>query len=253
MQTFINCSAPANELLTVFKSLVQSSRINNFRLVKSIAYSSDKQTLNQLFISAVRTGVIRDVQLYLPIMISNEQRAEINEAFCVAAENAHMAIMNLFIENGITVNFDDDLPLRRAVCSGNVEPVEFLLKKGANVHVCNDELILMCCRSGDYPQIIETLVSHGINIFVHYKMALNTCLEKKFDESAAVLIRCSNEKPKEMKRFDISEFQQDMSDFVQNNDPFGNEKSSDDDKSSEDSNEKSDDDKKTVTEEKTTA
>lgn len=177
-----------NDIYDAIKSLSARREKIDFHSLKNIVLAARPEYLGYLLVAAARKGIIRDVQFITPIVITNNCLIQINEALCEASANAHTSIIEYLLNNGADIHYDGENPLRRAVREGYVESVDVLLEKGANVHVSNDSLLLDCCRSGDYPDVLKSLFSHGINVLTHYHNALNLCYEKNHSDSARVLI-----------------------------------------------------------------
>jgi hypothetical protein len=173
----------------------QQSDIDDFHWLKKMVTTLNRGSLGQLLISAARKGIQRDVDLILPIAISNNMHTELNEAFCMAALNCHIAIMELLFVNGVDIHYKKDLALKRAVGSGHPESVSFLLANGADVHVNNDKLLIKCCQFGDYVDVLKLLIEKNIDVIKHYHTAYNACLNFNYSKCAAVLIQYSNSNP----------------------------------------------------------
>ena len=181
------------------KNLIDSETIYNYNYIKNIILlQSSPQTIGILLVAAARRGIIRDVELYVPIAVGNDLYTEINEALCVAAENVHIMIMDYLLKNGANIHYNNELPLKKAIIAGHIESVDFLLDKGANVHADNDELILLSCRSGDYPDIMNSLILHGIDVLKHYKILVDECYKHNTLQSLTCLFKHNYNKPNEI-------------------------------------------------------
>ena len=186
-----NCS----DLTRVIRELASQAKINDYNELKNVIRGSQPQTIGYLLVAAARRGVIRDVKLLSRIAIAHDLHRFLDQALLDAAINSHVDVMDALLQNGADIHHDNDIVLRRAVITGQEESVEFLLKNGANVHVDDNRLLLVCCKAGDYNEIINLLIVHGINVFTHYQTALDCCLDNKHSQSAELLIRYSDTKP----------------------------------------------------------
>lgn len=173
-------------------TLVDKSNPLNYTELKNIVASSTKELLEALFFEAVKQGIIRDVRLVLPEIITYNIPNCIDKALCMAIDNYHMDIMVLLLESGANVNYNDDEPLYRAVETGQTDSVEMLLKHGANARSKSHGLIFLCCQAGDYPNIINLLIQYGADIRPNYHTCLGCCYDLKHTESSLVLIQNGN-------------------------------------------------------------
>lgn len=165
---------------------------NNFHELKKLVISANQNTLRSLLIGAACSGVYRDVELMLPQVIANDMYNSVNEAFCAAAQNNHILVMELLINNGADIHYNNDFALTKAVQSGHPESVLYLLANKADVHVDNDRLLIICCQYGDYVDVLQLLIDSGIDVLKQYLTAYNICLGKKHANCATLLIKYSN-------------------------------------------------------------
>lgn len=171
--------------------LAESDDINNFHHFRDLIDRSSKETISLLFIAASRKGIIRDVEYMIPIVIIGETRDTINDALVAACENCHLKIIKLLLKNGAAIEYKNNLPLKRAVERGHNDAVIFLVEFGADVNVDNGDLVLECCRSGDYPDVLKTLISFGLNILSKYHQAYELCLNNNYMNTAEYLVKYS--------------------------------------------------------------
>ena len=178
-------------LTRAIRELASQPDINNYHCLKRMLVTSTSATIGELLISACRMGVIRDVELILPTAVVHDLTTQMHESFCVAAMNCHLAIMNLLLQHGVDINYNNQVALRKAVSSGCVESVQFLLNNGADVHHDNDKLLLLCCQSGDYNDVVGTLIENGIDVFKHYHETYDCCLKQNREKCGVALIKYS--------------------------------------------------------------
>jgi len=193
----MNKSAPT---VPTWDSLIKSTMTvtTDFHQLKKLAaVESDNYVAEQL-LSACNKGIIRDVELFVIEAVVRGLSEAINRSLCDAAENCHVAIMDLLLQNGADINYQDELPLRKSIKSRHLESVSFLLNHGANVCLY-DKFVMMCCKSGDYPDILQQLINAGADVFTHYHKCVNYCLQKGYKNSAAILVKysCNNPRIKE--------------------------------------------------------
>ena len=189
----MNCKKfTRGSLIASLRRTLVDPNFHTFNTIKNCAISSTPEIIGELLVAAANTGVIRDVELYVPIAIGNNLENKINESLCEASQNAHVTVMAYLLKNGADIHHNNELPLRKAIAAGCIESVDFLLDNGADVHVNNDELLVYCCTSGDYPNIVSSLISHKIDVLKNYKTALEICYNKKHMDSASKLVQYSN-------------------------------------------------------------
>ncbi|AUL78669.3 putative ankyrin repeat protein [Tupanvirus deep ocean] len=182
-------------LTSAIRELSAQPDVDDFHKLRKIVQTASPRVLGELLRSACRKGVLRDVELMVPMVVANGQTADINESFCLACQNNHIAVMKLLLHNGAKVSYYDNLPIRRAVSGGHVEAVEFLLNNGADVHADDDKLLMICCQSGDYVDVLKLLINRDIDVLKNYHAAYNCCLNLGRNECGCELVRYSNTKP----------------------------------------------------------
>ncbi|XWV26943.1 ankyrin repeat protein [Tupanvirus soda lake] len=182
-------------LTSAIRELSTKPEVDDFHQLRKIVQTASPRALGELLRSACRKGILRDVELMLPIAIANGLTVDINESLCLACQNNHIAVMKLLLHNGAEVNYNNNLPLRRAVSGGHVEAAEYLLNNGADVHSDDDKLLMVCCQSGDYVDVLKLLISRDIDVLKNYHAAYNCCLHFGRNECGSELVRYSNTKP----------------------------------------------------------
>lgn len=84
------------------------------------------------------------------------------------------------LQKGVSIHFDDDLPLRSASLIGNTDMVKYLVDRGANVQAAGNEALLFAAKRQD-DRTVEYLLSKGAdidNMLRHHKAELNQdCLD----------------------------------------------------------------------------
>lgn len=207
------------ELSETIDELSSKPDIDNFHRLKQLVASAHKYTLEDLFIAASRKGILRDVEYMAPIVIGNDLKNAINKAFCAAAENCHIAVMDLLITNGADCCYDNNLPIKQAVIGGNVESVKYLLEIGADIHTDDDQLLFLCCQNGDYADVADLLIKKGVDVLKHYHKTLNCCFNLKRNDCASILIRYSDNSLKKptMQAAPMQQYNQDEMDALMEN------------------------------------
>ena len=73
-----------------------------------------------------------------------------------AAENGHIKMVRLLVEQGADIHSVDDYALRWASDNGHYEIVNFLIEKGANIHAQNNYAIKWATKKG-HTEVVELL------------------------------------------------------------------------------------------------
>lgn len=173
------------------------SNINNFRQLKNVAPLMEYCYLECLLKKYVIEGIIRNVELLLPIIIENypidKYSLLLTHCLAMAVENCHFAIATYLLGYGADINLMD-IVLKRAVASGYPEAVFFSIEHGSKItHNNNNDLLLICCRSEfDNVEILDLLVKNGLNVLTIYKEAFTTCLRNKHKQMVDRLIYLSS-------------------------------------------------------------
>lgn len=178
------------------------TNIVDFNRLKKLVPILNKYALGKLFMAAVKKGIPRDVEYMLPFVKNNGLQKIIDESLCIAAQNCHVAVMDLLIRNNANISYDNNIALRKAVIEGHEDAVRFLLYYGGDVHTNNDELLLDCCRSGDNSQVLALLIDHGIDVFKNYHQAFDICLNLGHNNCISALVRHSDYFPKKEPKLD---------------------------------------------------
>lgn len=114
-----------------------------------------------------------------------------------------------------------ELLLKLAIMNGDFYLVKYFIEdlKIKNLPM-NESFLLTCCKSGDYPKIIELFTMNDVEIDKDLTQAISICSEKKFEKSYQCLITYNLEK-KNLQRHremtDNSFFERDEMDDYENN------------------------------------
>ena len=172
---------------------------NNYKEFKKIAESYDTNTVEKILIESAKFGIIRNIEYLLPIVMFNDMVPAMNDALVAAAENCHIAVMDLLVSNGADIHYKNDHPLRVAVEEGHNDAVISLIKQGANIHLENGKLLYYCCLKDDNDDVLDTLIQNGIDVFKFYQLAVNCCLTYKHGRCMSILVKNSVNKLPETK------------------------------------------------------
>lgn len=167
-------------------------KMDNFRKFKKKVGKMKDHEIEKLLITSCTKGIIRNVEYLLPIIVNKGLQESIDVSLCAASKNCHLAIIDLLVKYGADIGYKDGKPLIDAVCNGQTESVAKLIEYGADVHTNDDTLIVKCCKSGDYVDVIKILVLNGIDVLKHYHSAITSCLDLGREKCTTYLIQYSN-------------------------------------------------------------
>ena len=177
-------------LIEALENLSPKQDAGNYRELKKLVETVSPLTLGKFLVSASAMGVVRDVRLIAPVAVGNDMFKELNIAFVAASRNCHEDVMQVLLENGADLHYDNDSALRKAVMQGHVESVDFLLQRDADVHIDNDSLCFLCCK-GDYVDVLELLVKYDIDLIKNYQEAFDICSKYQRSKCLDFLVRFS--------------------------------------------------------------
>jgi len=80
-------------------------------------------------------------------------------------------IVNLL---GISLRFDDDHALRYASGCGHLPVVQYLVEKGADIHVMHDYSLRVAVKE-NHLHVVRFLVENGANIYIYIYIYIYTC------------------------------------------------------------------------------
>jgi ankyrin repeat protein len=113
----------------------------------------------------------------------------INEAFEQALYHGYEVVANELIENGADIRFNNDTPLKIAVCNSSLEFVNKLIEGGANIHA-NDYYPLSLCAK--YTQgnceVLKRLIELGADVNYDNNQPLRLAVEYNQIDAVNVLL-----------------------------------------------------------------
>jgi len=178
---------------TAIKKLAEEPSLTMYQDLKKIVHAenTDVGIIVQLLLAAARTGIIRDVELIIPVAIDRELSNEMGDALIEAAKFGHLTVMKTLVTFGAPINHRCDSALCQAVKSELNDSVIFLLENGAGGVIDDGYLIELCCETGDNDDILETLIASGVDVMCGYQKAYQICLRKFHTKCAAILLKHS--------------------------------------------------------------
>ncbi|MCW8398445.1 ankyrin repeat domain-containing protein [Legionella sp. PATHC038] len=173
--------------LTVNEALLDACQANNIGLVKNILLEhSEKIDLSNCepLFSAAAHG-------YLPILQILEENgfdlhADQDKALCFAVRSNHIDCAKYLISKGANVNTQNELPLKTAIVNGDLNMLNVLLDKGAElVCVAEDEFVTLAERykQSEIANVLRTKLAQ-MNILPHLNTKQSTHASS-VDSSAA--------------------------------------------------------------------
>jgi ankyrin repeat protein len=147
-----------------FHHELSSNRLHDFDYIKKLIDSDLLHLIEQALFLNAETGIPRNVEYMLPWLLEHGHIAQINEAFCIATENGHVAIMELLFNVGADITYENNRPLRLSINKYGHRALEFLLKNGANANLDDGILLVKCCKLSDNTKMISLLLEKGANV-----------------------------------------------------------------------------------------
>lgn len=107
-----------------------------------------------------------------------------------AANNCHLEVVEYLIENGANIHILEEYTFRQAVKNNNLAIVKCLVERpnntGADIHALNDFALICACENGYY-NIVRYLVSKGANLFVNDNEPLKRAIKNGHSKVAKYL------------------------------------------------------------------
>lgn len=82
-----------------------------------------------------------------------------------AAQNGHLEVCKLFLENGADIHAHSDWALQQAARNGHLEVCKLLLENGADIHVDNDYVLRYAASNGHF-EVCKLLLENGANLTI---------------------------------------------------------------------------------------
>jgi len=117
---------------------------------------------------ATFSGNIHIVEFLLKYDISQEA---LNTSLLYASRINYVDLIELLLDHGANIHFDENKPLEKASHDGNIEAVKLLLDYGANVHALNDIALRRASKAGN-TEVVKLLLDHGANVHADDNYAL---------------------------------------------------------------------------------
>ena len=161
------------------KALIEDLKLQNQNLTKDLAKikfgeeslknSISDESKGKLLIDASYSGNIDHVKLSLKLGANVNATEEFDfnrSALYYAAEEGHLEVVKILVQNGADVNFrclDMYTPLLIAIKYNHFEIAEYLLQNGAdpNARGYNNKTPLHYAAHGGFPKVVETLLKYG--------------------------------------------------------------------------------------------
>jgi ankyrin repeat protein len=203
------CWASKNGLLEVVEHLIGkdtdihanydyalrwASRNGHLEIVKYLVDNgANIHAVNNYSLTAASDNGHLEVVKYLTAKSSENFRCY--EALHYACENNHVEIVKYLIEreinNDASENYVDGLfsyyPFIGKLKSGHIDFFNFLIEKGADIHVNNDILIIWASKDG-HLELVNFLIEKGINIHADNDNALRKACENGHLETVKLLV-----------------------------------------------------------------
>jgi ankyrin repeat protein len=119
--------------------------------------------------TAARQGKLKEVRRQLAWGVNvNERHFFTRDTLLIeAADNGHLDVVKLLIENGADVNLKGEAwygPLHAAAAKGHIEVVKILLENGADINIFHQNKPLHNAAMNGHIEVAEILLAHGADI-----------------------------------------------------------------------------------------
>ena len=113
---------------------------------------------NELLIKSARNGFLKGVQMALNNGADIHYQNDWPLRF--ASHNGHTDIVKLLIDNGSDIHANNDQALHLASKYGHTDTVKLLIDHGADIHAINDNALRYATRNG-HTDIVNLLKQYG--------------------------------------------------------------------------------------------
>lgn len=168
-----------NEIL-----LRQSISLNHINIVKYLMERGYTNDINMVWKEACRSGALNIVE-YLYTRHSN---LDMNDGLTQACVFGHLETIQYLIENGADVHVHEDTPLMIAIDQGHLNVVQYLLNRGADANAQGGETILTSITALNNVEMLEELVNAGGDIHVNNEEPLLLAVEQEDIELVEFLL-----------------------------------------------------------------
>jgi ankyrin repeat protein len=171
--------------------------LNGAPLVSAVG--SDVTTLHKLLLNGANphasdNGALCEASLQghsaaVALLLSFGANVHSRNSFpiCFASLNGHMDVVRLLIDAGADVNARQGAPLACSGHSGHSDLVQLLLEKGANPLLGGEDALRGGASIGDV-HIVDSLVSHGVDVNGLSEFSLRVCCEQGHFEMLRYLV-----------------------------------------------------------------
>lgn len=150
-----------DDFINNFDLLIKACSIGDMSLVV-YALNAIASDVNARQGIVLMTAVIENHEQIIKYLISH---GAIVTGFIFSWMCAHCSyeIIEYAIRQGVEINYDDNLPLRKAAQQKRWDIVKLLISLGANMHAKDDEILIHAASYGDV-KFVKFLLDNGANI-----------------------------------------------------------------------------------------
>jgi ankyrin repeat protein len=129
-------------------------------------------------------------------IIKNTNECYLSQSLCIASKYGDIEMIELLLKKGANMEFKHNFglsPLSTAILFGHTETVKFLLEKGANIEAKDKygDTALIRAICGGYTEIVKLLLEKGANIKFKDKYGytpLKSALGRRYTEIVKLLL-----------------------------------------------------------------
>lgn len=128
-------------------------------LAMKIILNNDEsiENINRQFLSSIEWGYLEIAKLLMDLGGNHD------EAIAFAASNGDLEMVQFLIKKGADIHTNYDLPLVWASMEGHLEVVKLLIKSGANVLAQDNEALIMATKKG-HLEVVRLLIANGAEV-----------------------------------------------------------------------------------------
>lgn len=171
-------------------ALVSASDSGHTKIVQLLLQYGIRGLRGEALRWAVQNQHLGIVQLLLEDREDHEDNNDtpLDRFFPTAVNHGGCDVMQLLLNYGADVHFNNDEALYMASENGNIDMVQLLLKYGADVHACEDRALRVACDNSD-PGIAKLLLEHGADVHAKDDAAILIASETEDSDLLELLLK----------------------------------------------------------------
>lgn len=177
----IDLNNETDNLTVLLRQAISLSYVNIVGYLLESGFATD---INMIWKEACRSGALNIVE-YVHTRHSN---LDLDEGLSQACVFGHLETIQYLIENGADVHVHEDTPLMIAIDQGHLNVVQYLLSRGADANAQGGETILTSITALNNVEMLEAIVNAGGDIHVNNEEPLLLAVEQEDVELVEFLL-----------------------------------------------------------------